>query len=126
MKRNALSNGTAHRRLAVGALAGAAANGALVMDLGREHNLGELTAVKRGAASTGETLLIQQAHDGEAQSPTWVTCPAAAGGALAESPASAAAMVLSARPTARWVRVLFTNGSVAQTALSLELTAYPA
>lgn len=117
---------TAHRRLAVGALAGSAANSALVMDLGREHSFRELTAVKRGAASTGETLLLQQAHDGEAASPTWVTCPAAAGGALAESPASGAAMVLSARPTARWVRVLFTNGSVAQTALSLELTAWPA
>lgn len=118
-------NLTEHSRSAVGASATGAAK-TLVMDLGAQHSFTKIVGVKRGLASASETLLIEQAHDGDQVSPTWVTAPAAALTGLCASPASAASMVVAAVPTARWVRVTHTNGSDnAQTALVLELTALP-
>ncbi len=125
MLRQSLSNLTVHKRLTVGAAAAAAVNTALVLDLGIRHNYDRLCAVKRGVASANESLLIEQAHDGDAESPTWVAAPALPPNGLVVSPASGANMVAWAAPGARWVRVKFTNGDTAQTALSLELTGYP-
>lgn len=115
-------NLTEHYRNAVGALATeAAAN--LQQYLGDKHTFTRLIAVKRGAASTGETLVIQQTHD-ITGTPTWVSCPNLALTGLVASPASAATMVVAAVPTAPHVRALYTNGTgAAQTALVLELTA---
>lgn len=118
-------NLTTHKRTAIGASAAAAVQ-TLLLDLGNRHTFGELVAVKRGAASAGETLVIEQAHDGAAPSPTWVSCVNAGKTGLVASPASAANMVIAAVPTARWVRLIHTNGATAQTALILELTALPA
>ncbi|BBL73978.1 hypothetical protein [Methylomagnum ishizawai] len=113
-----------HIRNAIGASVTNAAKTTDILDLGAVHSFTKVIAVKRGLASTGETLLIEQAHDGDQESPTWVSCPAAALTGLMSSPASAANMVVAAVPTARWVRVKHTNGNDnAQTALILELTA---
>lgn len=115
-------NATEHTRYAVGALDALAAS-AHVLDLGNPHTFTKVVAVKRGAASAGETLLIEQSHNGDADTPTWVAAPGIALTGLAASPSTSANMVLAAVPTARWVRLNFTNGSTAQTALVLELTA---
>lgn len=115
-------NLTTHKRSAVGASETSAVK-AMALDLGNRHTFTKLIAVKRGAASTGETLLIEQAHDGDQASPTWVSCPNLALTDLVASPSSAASMVVAAVPTARYVQIKHTNGSVAQTALVLELTA---
>jgi hypothetical protein len=115
-------NVTYHNRYAVGALAALAAS-AHVLDLGNPHTFTKVIAVKRGAASAGETLIIEQSHNGDADTPTWVSASAAALTGLVSSPASGAAMVVAAVPTARWVRLSYTNGATEQTALVLELTA---
>jgi hypothetical protein len=115
-------NATDHNRYVVGALAALAAS-AHVLDLGNPHTFAKVVAVKRGAASAGETLVIEQSHNGDAETPTWVSAPAAALTGLVASPSSGAAMVVAAVPTARWVRITFTNGATEQTALTLELTA---
>jgi hypothetical protein len=115
-------NATDHNRYAVGALDALAAS-AQVLDLGNPHTFTKVVAVKRGTASAGETLIIEQSHNGDAETPTWVSAPAAALTGLVASPSSGAAMVVAAVPTARWVRLSYTNGSTAQTALVLELTA---
>ena len=122
--RTNLRNSVRHERSAVGALTtGAAAT--LEIDLGAKHTFTRVAAVKRGAASTAETLVIEVSHNGDDVSPTWVTALAAAGTGLVSSPSSAANMAVVAIPTARWVRISYTNGSgAAQTALVLELTAY--
>jgi hypothetical protein len=125
LRRFSERNLTHHARSAVGASATTAVK-TLVLDLGSRHTFDRLLAVKRGVASTNETLIIEQAHDGDAQSPNWVACPSLAMTGLCASPASGADMVVAAVPTARWVRVKHTNGDTAQTALVLELTALPA
>lgn len=113
-----------HIRNAIGASATGVVKTTDILDLGEPHTFTKVVAVKRGLASTGETLVVEQAHDGDQASPTWASCPAAALTGLVSSPASAADMVVAAVPTARWVRVKHTNGSDnAQTALILELTA---
>jgi hypothetical protein len=112
-----------HIRNAIGASAGSAAKTTDILDLGEAHSFTKIIGVKRGLASTGETLLIEQAHDGDQASPTWVSCPNAALTGLVSSPSSATDMVVAAVPTARWVRVKHTNGSTPQTDLVLELTA---
>jgi hypothetical protein len=117
-------NLTTHERSAIGAAATGAAK-TLPLDLGLRHTFDRIVAVKRGVASADETLIIEQSHNGDAETPTWVTAPNLAMTGLCASPASAAAMVVAATPTARWVRVVHTNGSDnAQTALVLELTGF--
>lgn len=115
-------NATERFHYAIGALSASAAS-PHVVDLGDPHTFTKLVAVKRGLASAGESLLIEQSHNGDAQSPTWVKCTNAALTGLVASPVSATDMVVAAVPTARWVRLNYTNGTTAQTALDLELTA---
>jgi len=111
-------------RNAIGASATSAVKTTDILDLGEIHSFGKVIAVKRGLASTSETLIVQQAHDGEADSPTWVSCPNQALTGLVSSPSSGVDMVVAAVPTARYVRAVHTNGgSAAQTALVLELSA---
>lgn len=112
-----------NNRNAIGASATSAAKTSDILDLGETHSFTKVIATKRGLASTGETLVIQQAHDGEAGSPTWVSCPNTDLTGLVASPSSATDMVVAAVPTARYVRAVHTNGSTAQTALVLELSA---
>jgi hypothetical protein len=125
MIRQPQTNLTTHKRLAVGALA-AAATQALVVDLGARHDFTRVCGVKRGVASAEEALVIEQCHDGEDDTPTWVAAPTADLDGLNVSPASEADMVVSAAPGARWLRLLYTNGNTPQTDLVLELTLFPA
>jgi hypothetical protein len=119
-------NLTTHKRAAIGASATGAVK-TLELDLGNRHTFVKIVGVKRGLASATEALVIEQAHDGEEANPTWVACPKLSMDGLVTSPNSAADMVVAAVPTARYVRVKHTNGNDnAQTALVLEITAFPA
>jgi hypothetical protein len=135
MRRLTGTNPTHTKREAIGA-ADAAAVKTLLLDLGLHHNYDRLCAVKRGLASANEVLIVEQAHDGDAETPTWVAAPMLVPGGmqsasyrqqgeLSVSPPSGTDMVVWAAPCARWVRIKYTNGDTAQTDLVLELTAFP-
>ncbi len=126
MKRENLVNQTFHRQFSIGVSAASAAQSTDIIDLGQRHNFREIVGIKRGAPSAGETLLVWQSFDGDAETPTWALAPKADLSGFCSSPASAAIMVASAAPAARWIKLVHTNGETAQTALSLEFTAYPA
>lgn len=120
MTRHQARNLTAIARKAIGALAVSTAANSDVIDLGEKFSFTKLCAIKRGAASTSETLIIEVSHDNS----TWVTAPALAMTGLVASPSSGADMVVAGIPSARYARVKYTNGSgAAQTALVLELVA---
>jgi len=125
MRRENLSNQVAHKVTTVGAADASAISHSGIIDLGPRHNFREICGIKRGAASVGETLLIWQSHNGDATTPAWALAPKADLSAVNASPASGTAMVASAAPGARWIRLTHTNGATAQTALELELSAYP-
>jgi hypothetical protein len=84
----------------------------------RQHTL--VLAIKRGVASSGEIFSVESSLDGS----DWVTTNNAAGGtASALNNASGAVIYNQARPFGRYVRLRYQNGSTAQTALKLHLTA---
>jgi hypothetical protein len=116
-------NATENKRWAVGAVDASGVTTKPV-DLGLVHTFTKVVAVKRGAASAGESLIIEQSHNGDADSPVWVSALAAALTGLVASPVSGAAMVVAAVPTARYVRAVHTNGATPQTVLVLELSAF--
>lgn len=125
MKRENLLNQAFHRQFTVGAAASSAISHSDIIDLGVRHNYREICAVKRGAPSADETLLIWQSYNGDAETPAWALAPKADLSGFNTSPASGAAMVASAAPGARWIRITHTNGQTAQTALKLEVSLYP-
>ena len=93
-----------------------------VFDLGpvesRQHTL--VLAIKNGVASTGESFMVQASPDGT----DWFTTNNAAGHSSgASNSTSSQTMHVQARPFGRYVRLRYTNGSTAQTALKLYLTA---
>ncbi|SMF96138.1 hypothetical protein SAMN02949497_3523 [Methylomagnum ishizawai] len=120
MTRHQARNLTTSIRKAIGALAVSTAAYSDVVDLGEKFSFTKLVAIKRGTASTSETLIIEVSHDNSA----WVTAPNLAMTGLVSSPSSGDSMVVAGIPSARYARVKFTNGSgAAQTALVLELVA---
>lgn len=135
-RRQAERNPTLYKRLAVGAAVTEAVK-TLEADLGQRHTFSKVCVIKRGVASTGETLVIEWSEDGT----NWYAAPepAPVGGSLDNaqgasygpnaglmvSPGSAPNMVLWAAAGPRYIRAKHTNGSNnAQTALVLELVAY--
>jgi hypothetical protein len=109
-------------RYDIGAVAANAVVYTPALDLGadesRQHTL--LMAIKRGAASSGELVTIDSSLDGA----DWIVSPNAAGAtAAASSSGSSTGLFIQGRPLGRYVRLRYQNGSTAQTALILNLTA---
>jgi hypothetical protein len=106
----------------IGALAANATTYSAALDLGvaesRQHTL--LLCIKRGVASAGEVFSVESSLDGV----DWVTTNNAAGAtASGSNNTSSPTMHNQARPFGRYVRLRYQNGSTAQTALKLHLTA---
>jgi hypothetical protein len=106
----------------IGAVAANATVLTTPIDLGvaesRQHTL--VLAIKRGVASSGEVFSVESSLDGT----DWVTTHNASGStASAWHNGSGSFMYNQARPFGRYVRLRYQNGSTAQTALKLNLTA---
>lgn len=124
MRRENLVNQTFSRQFDVGAVA-ANATTSEIIDLGPRHNYRTVSFVKRGAPSPGETLLVWQSFNGDAETPAWSLAPKDDLSDVNASPASSAQMFTKAAPGARWLKFSHVNGSTAQTVLKLEVTLFP-
>lgn len=132
------TNQTLNKRTAVGASVASATKYTDVLDLGVQHNYDRICGIKRGVASANETWVIEQCHNGDAPAneQAWVLAPMLVTGGMQSStyrqqgeacvsPPSGTDMVVWVAPGARWIRGKHVNGDTEQTALALELNAYP-
>jgi len=106
----------------IGALAANTTVFTPAIDLGpaesRQHTL--VLAIKRGVASAGEAFSVESSLDG---ADWFITTNASGATSSSYSTVSGIHMHSQARPFGRYVRLRYTNGSTAQTALKLLLTA---
>ncbi len=110
-------------RYDIGALAVNATFNGPTIDLGpaltRQHHL--ILAAKYGVASAGEVINLRWSDD-DINWRQMHGAPGSSGGSSAQNSTSAMNMVTKGVTMGRYVRVVYTNGSTAQTALFIAVT----